>query len=285
MNVQRRELCAAGAASLLLNACASPTAGASGGAGIGSAGTADPADARAAAAELSGTGKLRAAINLGNPILASRGPDGELRGVSVDLAREAARRLGVGIELMAFNAAGKVVEAIKEKQVDLAFVAIDPLRGADTDYTAPYVIIEGAYLVRNDAPLRRNEDVDRTGTTIVVGRGSAYDLYLTREIKSATLVRAPTSPAVTDMFLADQLDVAAGVRQQLEADARRVGGVRLLPGRFMVIEQAMGVPKGRAAAQRWLSGFVEEMKASGFVAEALRRHGIEGALVAPPAGK
>ncbi|OWQ47996.1 ABC transporter substrate-binding protein [Roseateles noduli] len=281
MNVQRRELCAVGAASLLLSACASPTGGGGGGAGIGSAGAAGMAEARAAAAELSGTGKLRAAINLGNPILASRGADGELRGVSVDLAREAARRLNVGIELVAFSAAGKVVEAIKEKQVDLAFVAIDPLRGADTDYTAPYVIIEGAYLVRNDAPQRRNEDVDRTGTTIVVGRGSAYDLYLTREIKSATLVRAPTSPEVTDMFIAGQLDVAAGVRQQLEADARRVDGVRLLPGRFMVIEQAMGVPKGRVAAQRWLSAFVEEMKASGFVADALRRHRIEGALVAP----
>lgn len=268
MNVQRRELCAAGAATWLLSACASPAAGPASG-------------SQAAAAELSSTGKLRAAINLGNPILASRGADGELRGVSVDLAREAARRLGVSIELVAFNAAGKVVEAIKDRQVDLAFVAIDPLRGADTDYTAPYVIIEGAYLVRNESPLQRNEDVDRTGTRIVVGRGSAYDLYLTREIKSATLVRAPTSPAVTDMFIADTLDVAAGVRQQLEADARRVGGVRLLPGRFMVIEQAMGVPKGRVAAQRWLSAFVEEMKASGFVAEALKRHRIEGALVAP----
>ena len=172
MNVQRRELCAAGAASLLLSACASSTPGSSGGgvggggSGIGSAGAAGTAEARAAAAELSSTGKLRAAINLGNPILASRGANGELRGVSVDLAREAARRLGVSIELVAFNAAGKVVEAIKDQQVDLAFVAIDPLRGADTDYTAPYVIIEGAYLVRNDAPQRRNEDVDRTGVVV-----------------------------------------------------------------------------------------------------------------------
>ncbi len=155
-------------------------------------------------------------------------------------------------------------------------------RGADMDYTAPYVIIEGAYLVRNGSPLQRNEDVDRAGTRIAVGKGSAYDLYLTREIKAATLVHAPTSPAVTDLFMAQNLDVAAGVKQQLEADARRVGGVRLLPGRFMVIEQAMGVPKGRTAAQAWLSGYIEEMKAAGFVAEALRRHGIEGAAVAPP---
>jgi polar amino acid transport system substrate-binding protein len=235
-----------------------------------------------AAAELAGNGTLRAAINFGNPILASRGTNGEARGVSVDLAREAARRLGLPLVLVTFNSAGAVVEAIKERRVDLAFVAIDPVRGADMDYTAAYVIIEGAYLVRNASPLQHNDEVDRSGTRVAVGRGSAYDLYLTRELKAASLVRAPTSPAVTDLFLADNLDVAAGVKQQLEADAKRVGGVRLLPGRFMVIEQAMGVPKGRLAAQAWLSRFIEEAKASGFVAAALLRHGIEGAVVAPP---
>jgi polar amino acid transport system substrate-binding protein len=241
-------------------------------------------DPRAGAiAELGGTGKLRAAINFGNPILANRGPGGEPRGVSVDLAREAARRLGLAIELVPFDSAGSVVEAVKAKQVDLAFVAIDPVRAADTEYTAPYVVIEGAYLVREASPLRRNEEVDRAGTRVAVGRGSAYDLFLTRELKAATLVRAPTSPAVVDLFLSQQLEVAAGVKQQLEADARRVGGMRLLPGRFMAIEQAMGVPKGRLAARAWLGGFIEEMKASGFVAEALRRHGIEGAAVAPRA--
>src|SRR5687768_14167074 len=199
----------------------------------------------AAVGELSRTGKLRAAINFGNPILASRNAAGEPQGVSVDLAREAARRLGVGIELVTFNSAGNVVEAVKAGQVDLAFVAIDPVRAADMEYTAPYVVIEGAYLVRDASPLQRNEEVDRAGTRVAVGRGSAYDLYLTRELKAATLVRAPTSPAVTDLFVAQNLEVAAGVKQQLEADAKRVGGMRLLPGRFMVIEQAMGVPKGR----------------------------------------
>jgi polar amino acid transport system substrate-binding protein len=151
------------------------------------------------------------------------------------------------------------------------------------EYTAPYVIIEGAYLVRSASPMQRNEEVDRAGTRVVVGRGSAYDLFLTRELKAATLVRAPTSPQVTDVFLAQNLDVAAGVKQQLEADAKRVAGVRLLPGRFMVIQQAMGVPKGRTGAQAWLSAYIEEMKASGFVAEALQRHRIEGAAVAPRA--
>jgi polar amino acid transport system substrate-binding protein len=240
-----------------------------------------PPDPRAVA-ELGAAGRLRAAINFGNPILANRNPDGTPRGVSVDLAREAARRLGLEAELVLFNSAGAVVEAVKAGRVDLAFVAIDPVRAADTDYTAPYVIIEGAYLVRNASPLQRNDEVDRAGNRIAVGRGSAYDLFLQRELKTATLVHAPSSPAVTDLFIAQQLEVAAGVKQQLQADAQRVGGVRLLPGRFMVIEQAMGVPKGRLAAQAWLSRFIEEMKASGFVAEALRRHGIEGAAVAPP---
>jgi polar amino acid transport system substrate-binding protein len=235
-------------------------------------------------AELGGTGRLRAAINFGNPILARRGANGEPLGVSVDLAREAARRLGLALELVTFDSAGRVVEAVKSTQVDLAFVAIDPVRAADMEYTAPYVIIEGAYLVRSDSQVQRNEEVDRPGTRIAVGRGSVYDLFLTRELKSASLVRAPTSPAVVDLFLAQNLDVAAGVKQQLQADARRVGSVRLLPGRFMVIEQAIGVPKGRTAAQAWLSGFIEEMKGSGFVADALQRHGIEGATVAPRAG-
>ncbi|EJL77789.1 periplasmic component of amino acid ABC-type transporter/signal transduction system [Polaromonas sp. CF318] len=233
-------------------------------------------------AELAPSGRLKAAINFGNPILAVRMPDGSPRGVSVDLSNELGRRLGVPVELVTFTSAGKVVEAVRDAQVDIAFVAIDPVRGADMLQTPPYVIIEGAYLVRNDSPIRRNEEVDQAANRVVVGNGSAYDLYLSRELKAARLVKAPTSPAVTDVMVAQNLEVAAGVKQQLEADAKRVAGLRLLPGRFMVINQAMGLPKGREAGARYLAAFVEEMKASGFVAAALTRHGIEGAAVAPP---
>jgi polar amino acid transport system substrate-binding protein len=233
-------------------------------------------------AELAPGGTLRAAINFGNPILAVKdATNGEPRGVSVDLSRELGRRLGVPVQLVTFNSAGKVVEAVRDAQVDIAFVAIDPVRGADMLQTPPYVIIEGAYLVRNDSPIRRNEDVDQASNRVVVGDGSAYDLYLTRELKAARLVKAPTSPLVTDVMVAQNVEVAAGVKQQLEADAKRVAGVRLLPGRFMVINQAMGLPKGRDAGARYLAAFIEEMKASGFVAAALARHGIEGAAVAP----
>ena len=155
---------------------------------------------------------------------------------------------------MLFNSAGSVVEAVKARQVDLAFVAIDPVRAADMEYTAPYVIIEGAYLVRNASPLQRNEDVDRAGTRVAVGRGSAYDLFLTRELKSATLVRAPTSPAVTDLFLAQNLEVAAGVKQQLEADAeargRRAPAAGTLHGDRAGDGRAQGPHRRAGLAQR-----------------------------------
>lgn len=239
----------------------------------------------AAVRELAPSGTLRVAINFGNPILASKdAASGEPRGVSVDLARELGRRLGVPVQLVTYTAAGKVVEGIRNKEWDIGYFAIDPVRAMDTDFTAAYVVIEGAYLVRQDSPIRKNEEVDRAGNRIVVGKGSAYDLYLTREVKQATLVRAPTSPAVTDMMVADKIEVAAGVKQQLQADAKRIPGLRLLDGRFMVINQAMATPKGRPAGLEYLTKFVEEMKASGFVADALKRHGIEGAAVAP-AGK
>ena len=203
-------------------------------------------------------------------------------GVTVDIARELARRLGVSLELVCFDAARKSFEAMTSGAADLCFLAIDPAREAEVAFTAPYVVIEGVYAVPQDSPLTTVASVDAPGVRIGVKQGSAYDLYLTRELKAAKLVKAPTSPAVTDVMVAQNVEVAAGVKQQLQADAKRVAGVRLLPGRFMVINQAMGLPKGREAGARYLTAFIEEMKASGFVAAALARHGIEGAAVAPP---
>lgn len=240
-----------------------------------------PAPSAALVKEFAPTGTLRAAINLGNPILANKDAAGQPFGVSVDLARELGKRLGVPVQLVPFSAAGKVVEAVKAAQVDIAFVAIDPVRGGDMAQTPAYVQIEGAYMVPNASPIKVNEDVDRVGNRIVVGINSAYDLYLTREIKAATLVRAPSSPAVLETMVAQKLEVAAGVKQQLQMDAKRIPGMRLLDGRFMVINQAMGLPKGRDAAHAYLSAYVQERKASGFVAQSLQRHRIEGAAVAP----
>jgi len=231
------------------------------------------------------SGRLRAAINLGNPLLAAVDPaTGRVHGLSVDLAQALAARLGVPLELVTFDTAARSVDAVTTEAADVGFFAIDPLRGAGIAFTDAYLLIEGSYLVRADSPLRANDEVDRPGHRVVVGQGSAYDLHLSRALAHASLVRAPSSPAVVETFLAEGAEVAAGVRQQLESDARRLPGLRLLDGRFMVIRQAMGCPKGRgedvAAA---LHAFVETMKADGFVVEAMARHGVAGASLAPAA--
>src|SRR3954471_20137435 len=229
------------------------------------------------------TGKLRAAINFGNTVLAQRDPvSGQPQGVSIDLSRELGRRLGVPVEIVAFEAAAKVFEALKAGAWDIAFMAIDPARAAEIAFTPPYVLIEGGYLVPAGSPLQTIEDVDRAGVRIAAGKNAAYDLYLSRTLKQAKLVHAPTSPGAIELFLNEKLDAAAGVRQQLLAFARTHPNVRVIDGRFMAIEQAMGTPKGRDAAARYLRQFVEDVKASGFVAEALERSGQGDATVAPP---
>jgi polar amino acid transport system substrate-binding protein len=233
--------------------------------------------------ELAPTGKLRVAMNFGNSVLAQKdAATGEPRGVSAELARELARRLGIEIAFTGFDAAGKVTDAVKQGGLDIVFLAIDPVRGEGIDFTGPYVIIEGAYMVPANSALQANEEVDRAGVRIAVARGSAYDLYLTRAIKQATLVREPSGPQAMDLFVRDKLEAAAGVKQPIMAFAKSRPGLRVIPGRFMVIEQAMGTPKGRPAGVRYLRQYIEEMKASGFVADALKRSGQTDAAVAPP---
>jgi len=234
-----------------------------------------------AVSDLAPTGKLRAAINYGNPVLASRDANGQPKGVSVDLARELAKRLGVPLEVVPFQAAGKVVEAGRAGVWDIAFVALDPARAQEIEQSPPYVVIEGAYLVRENSPIRDNREVDRAGNRVVVGPRSAYDLYLQRNLKQAKIVHAPGSPQVVDFFLKGDYEVAAGVKQQLQADAKKNPGVRLLPGRFMVINQAMASQRGKRDGAQYVRAFIEEMKAAGFVAQALERHRIQGAAVAP----
>jgi polar amino acid transport system substrate-binding protein len=231
------------------------------------------------------TGTLRASINLGNPILANKhAASNAPAGVSIDLANELGKRLRLPVDLVVFDTAGKSVEAVGDERADIGFFAIDPVRGASIAFTAPYVLIEGFYMVRNDSPIQGNSEVDHAGVRVAVGKGSAYDLFLSRELKHAQIVRAPSSPTVVQSFLEQGLEVAAGVKQQLESDAAKTPGLRLLGERFMVIQQAMGLPKSRGdAAADYLRRFVEEMKASGFVAEALQRHKINGASVAPAA--
>ncbi|HYQ99524.1 MAG TPA: ABC transporter substrate-binding protein [Casimicrobiaceae bacterium] len=232
-------------------------------------------------ADLAPSGTLRAAINFDNRILATKSAAGEPGGISVELAREVARRLAVPVAFVPYDGAARVVEGLDAAAWDICFLAIDPRRAEKIAFTPPYVVIEGAYLVPEASPIRDNADVDRGGVRVAVSAGSAYDLHLSRSLKHATIVRATTAKEVLPMFLAQKLEVAAGVRPMLEADARAIPGLRMLPGRFMAIEQALGTPRGRDAGARWLAEFVEETKASGFVAESLARNRAAGAAVAP----
>lgn len=238
--------------------------------------------------DLAPTRQLRAAINYGNSVLAQKGPDGAPRGVSVDLAAELARHLGVPVAYVPYEAAGKVFEGARAGAWDVGFIAIEPVRAAEINFTAPYVIIEGTYMVRRDSPLKTVEEVDAPGIKMAVGLGSAYDLYLTRTIKHATVLRASVGggTAMIQKFLDEKLDVAAGVRQQLDAYAKDHPEMRVMSGHFQEINQAMGMPRvegqPHAAGAAYLAAFVEEMKKSGFVAEALTRSG-QVAQVAPAA--
>ena len=229
---------------------------------------------------LAPTGKLRAAINQGNAVLAQKGPNGEPVGVTVDLARELAKRLGVALEMTTFDAAGKVFATVDANVWDIAFLAIEPIRAAHVEFTEPYVHIEGTYVVPSDSNITSLTEIDRAGIRIAVGKGSGYDLVLNRTLRNATLVRAGTGTDALNVFLSDKLEAAAGVRQPILDFIAEHSGLRIIEPRFMVIEQAMATPKGRLAGLDYLQKFIEEMKASGFVAESLRRSGQHHAVVA-----
>ena len=230
-------------------------------------------------ADLAPTGTLRAALNLGNPVLAQGTPTAPT-GVTVDIAHEVAGRLGVPVEFICFGAARLSFQATVAGQADICFLAVEPARVADIAFTAPYALIEGVYAVPRESPLTTVAAVDTAGVRIGVKEGSAYDLFLTRTLAHATLVRGAEG---TDVFVADNLDVAAGVREPVTDFVAAHPAYRLIDGRFMVIPQAVGTAQTKGTeSKQFLHDLVEELKASGFVAEALRRSG-QTAPVAPPA--
>lgn len=220
-------------------------------------------------AELAPDQVLQVAINLGNPVLAQRGPDGEPQGVSVALAKALAEELGVRLQMRTFDAAGKVFAALEKGAWNLAFLAIEPVREAQIAFSEPYVLIEGTYLVRTQAPFQAVEELDQAGLRLAVGKGAAYDLYLSRTLEHAELVRAETSAGAVDLFIEQGLDAAAGVRQPLQKIADADPRYRVLDGAFTAIRQAMAVPRGREQAAAYVREFVERQLRSGFVRGAL----------------
>lgn len=232
-------------------------------------------------AALAPTGKLRVGINYGNPVLATKHPgSGELRGVAVDLARELGKRIDVPVELVGFESAGQMVEGLKAGTWDAAFLAVDPGRAGEIAFTAPYIEIEGTYLVPGGSPLHTILDVDRAGVRIGVSANSAYDLFLSRSLQYAELVRAPDPYAAFELLGAGKVDVVAGVRQSLMANAEKLPGSRVFADRFMAIQQALGIPKGREEGAKYLRQFIEDVKASGVVARAIEKAGVRGVSVA-----
>jgi polar amino acid transport system substrate-binding protein len=234
-------------------------------------------------ADLAPTGKLRVGINHGNLVLAQKNPTtGEVKGVAVDMAGELGRRLGVPVELVQYSSAGQMTDALAAGAWDVAFLAREPGRAGEIGFTAPHLLIEGTYLVPAGASFARAADVDREGVRIAVSEKSAYDHFLTRNIKHATLVRGSGNSAGLGLLQAGRADVIAGVRQLLLLDQAKLPGSKVLEDRFMVIEQAMGMPRGRDAGLAYAKAFIEDVKASGFVARALEKSGVRGVPVAPP---
>jgi polar amino acid transport system substrate-binding protein len=232
------------------------------------------------------TGKIRSVINVGHPMIASRLPGQAAPfGLGVDLARELARRLALEVELIVVPSAWRALEVLRAEDGDVGFFPVDSTRGQDIDFTAPYLEVEGTYVVRRDSPLTAIDDLDRRGTRIAVGLNSPHDLFLRRHLRAATMVRVANQAQVVDEFLRQGLDAAAGNRAELLAASERLEALRVLPGRFMFIEFALGIAAGRPpAALAYLSSFIDELKGNGFIAAALERHNIRAATVPRPSG-
>ncbi len=238
--------------------------------------------APAARTDLAPTGKLRVGINFGNTLLAAKDPaTGNPQGIAVDLAKELGRRLNVPIEIVSYDAAGKMADGVKTGAWDVAFLGAEPERANEIAFSTPYLEIEATYLVPAGSPLRTIAEVDREGIRIAVSEKSAYDLFLTRNLKSARLMRTPGADASVVLFTAEKMDALAGLKPALLAAAEKIPGSRVLEGRFTVVQQAVGTPKSRGAGAKYLREFVEDVKGSGFVGRAIEKNGIRGVSVAP----
>src|SRR5712691_6243106 len=238
----------------------------------------------AARTDLAPTGKLRAGINYGNFILAKKDPSsGESGGVAIDLTRELGRRLSVPVEIVAYDSVATMVDAAKTGAWDIAFLGADPARAGEISFTAAYLEIEATYLVPAGSPLRSIEDVDREGVRVAAPARAAYELFLSRSLQRAQLVRAPNGDAAIELFTTGKVEALAGLRQGLVGLAEKHPGSRILDGQFFGVQQAVGVPKGREAGIQYLRGFVEEAKVSGLVARAIEKTGARGVSVAPKA--
>ena len=226
-------------------------------------------------------GKLRVGINFGNPLLTRRDPNPG--GIAVDLARELARRLNVPLEIVSCESAGELADSASKGTWEVGFLGAEPQRANEISFTAPYVHIEATYLVPPDSPFNAVSDVDRAGVRIAISEKSAYDLYLSRNLKHATLVRARGGDGAFKLFVSEKLDALAGLKPVLVKDHDKLSGSRLLDGYFSVVQQAAGTPKGHDAGARYLSEFIEDVKASGLVAKVMEQNGIRGVSVAPAA--
>ena len=228
------------------------------------------------------TGRLRSALNLGNAALVQRdAASGKLTGVSVELAKELARTLGVPLDFAVYKGAGDVFGDVDNGKWDIAFLAIDAKRAEKISYTAPYVIIEGTYAVPAKSAIQHVDDIDQPAIRLAVAKNSAYDLYLTPRLKKAQIVRAPNPQASLEMFVTDKLEAVAGVRQTLEQFVGNNMDLRILPGAFTSINQAVAVAKSKKPALEFLSNFIEAKKRSGFVRQALDENGKHNLPVAP----
>lgn len=236
-----------------------------------------------ALAELAPSGTLRVGINFGNALLANRKAGGEQGGIAVDLARELARRLDLPINIVPYESAGAMADGAKGGAWDVAFLAADPGRAGEIAFTPAYVEVESTYLVPAGSPIQTMTDVDRPGVRIAVSEKSAYDLFLSRDLKQATLVRTPGIDASAAMMFRDKLDALAGLKPVLVDLAEQHPGARVIDGHFTSVRQAVGTPKNRDAGAAYLRRFVEDIKASGLVASAVQRNGIRGVTVAPKA--